>query len=246
MGMRPVRSRRAVGLTVAVVLSVVAGRAAGYGLEFTPRDDTVRQVAPNDVAEFHLTLTNTGTTSDVFEFDCRVVSVVPGWAAVYCVNGVCVEPGVLRYDTIPADGSDTTPKVTVYTDTAQGEEVVSLRVRSLGDTTLAESVGVHTIVGSGVEELSGFGPPGVAFVISPDPVRRNRTTTLSFSSEEPRSFSLELFDAAGCRVSLIAAGTAPSGRHVISWHPERPPARGVYLVRLTAGDESAVRKLVVE
>jgi len=244
--MKPARLHYFTVLAVAGSITIVAGSAAGYGLEFTPRDDTVRSVAPYDVAEFHFTLTNTGTTSDVYEFSCRVVSAVSGWAAVYCVNGVCVEPGVPRYDTIPASGSDTTPKVTVYTDTTAGEEVVLLRVRSLGDTTLAESVGVHAVVGSGVEELSGFGPPGIPFVISPNPIWRNRTTTLSFSSEEPRGFSVELFDAAGGRVSLIAEGIAPSGRHVINWSPDRRLASGVCLVRLTAGNAYTVRKLVIE
>ena len=231
---------------LALVLLFVTSRAAGYGLQLTPRDDTVRHVAPNDVAEFHFTLTNTGTTADVFKFDCGVVSAVPGWAAVYCVNGVCVEPGVPRYDTIPASGSDTTPKVTVYTDTTAGEEAVLLRVRSMGDTVLAESVGTHTFMGSGVEEPSGAGAPGISFRVTPQPIRSGRTATLSFLTSGPMSVRAELFDVSGGWVSLIAEGTVLSGRHVINWGPGGRLASGVYLIRLTAGNVHTVRKLVVE
>jgi hypothetical protein len=229
------------------MLVVLAGMAlADYGFDLTPRGDTVQHVAPSDAAEFHFTLTNTGTTSDVFRFDCSVISAVPGWTVVYCVRGVCVEPGNPVYDTLQAGGTDTTAKVTVYTNATEGEEAVSLRARSMGDTTLAESVVTHTIVGSGVEEFSGAGAPRVPFQVAPEPVRRGGQITLSFSTAKPVSFSVNLFDAAGASVSMVAHGTAPGGRHVINWRPDRLFARGVYLFRLTAGDESVVRKLVVE
>jgi hypothetical protein len=230
----------------AFVALVVTSRASGYGLELAPRDDTVRHVAPSDVAEFHFTLTNTGTTLDVYEFSCRVVSAVPGWAAVYCVNGVCVEPGVLSYDSIPAGASDTTPKVTVYTNATEGEETVSLCVRSLGDTTLAESVATHTVVASGIEEVPGDGAHGVWLQVSPEPVRRGGSLTLRISTRRPTSFSACLFNSDGGRVGRVAAGTTPSDRHEVRWCPARLLSRGVYLLRVTAGDRSAVRKLVIE
>jgi hypothetical protein len=244
MRLAPIRS--ATGLAVPFLMALVAGRAAGYGLEFTPRNDTVQHVAPDAVAEFHFTLTNTGTSSDVYEFGCRVVSSVQGWTAVYCARGVCVEPGVALYDTVPAGDNDTTPKVTVYTSSAEGEEVVSLSVRSMGDTTLAESVRTHTIVGSAIEESPAANAPQVWFQVVPEPVRRDRPVTLSFSTATPLGYRIDLFSAAGGWVGFVAGGTAHGGRQVINWHPWRLPARGVYLLRVTAGDESVVRKLVVE
>ena len=139
----------------AALFAVVYGQAlAGYGLELVARDDTVQHVSPSGTGEFHFTLTNTGSQSDAYEFDCRVVASVPGWVVVYCVRGQCVEPGNLVYDTLPAGAADTAIKVTVYTNATEGEEVVSLRARSMGDPALAESVATHTLVGSGIEEGS--------------------------------------------------------------------------------------------
>jgi hypothetical protein len=244
--MRPVPIRYALGPAAILWLVTFPGLAAGYGLEFTPRDDTVRQVAPNDVAEFHFTLTNTGATSDVYEFNCRVISAVPGWAAVYCVSGVCVEPGVIRYDSIPAAGSDTTPKVTVYTDATEGEEVVSLRVRSMGDTTQAESIGTYTIVGSGVEESRPVAVRRGAFRVAPNPIHRGMQATVSFFAARPTSYAVRLYDAAGISTGIAASGLAPAGEHTVGLRTDQCLSGGIYLVRLTTGGESAPGRLVVE
>jgi hypothetical protein len=246
MSVKSTPSRRAAVLAATVIFAALAGRAVGYGLDFKARGDTVQHVGPGDFAEFHFTLTNTGNQSDVYELDCRVVSAVPGWAATYCVRGRCVEPGILMYDSLPAGNSDTSISVAVYTNATEGEEIVSMRVRSMGDTTLAESIGTYTIVGSGIEELPGTGAPGVRFQVAPAPVRRGRQMTLSFASARPLSFSVDLFDAAGGWVSLVARGTVHGGRHAVNWRPDRLLGRGVYLLRLTAGGSPTVRKLVVE
>lgn len=229
-----------------VLAALVCPALAGYGFGLTPRGDTIQHVSPSGTAEFYFSLVNTGTSTDVFKFDCRVVSGVPGWTVVYCVRGVCVEPGISVYDTLPAAGTDTTAKVSVYTDTTQGEGVASLRVNSMGDPALAESIGTHTIVGAGIEESPGAVALPVSVQVAPEPVSRGRAVTLSFSTSGPLNFCVALFNSAGVRVRLVASGIVPGGRHVINWRPDPLLARGVYLLRLTAADESAVRKLVVE
>jgi hypothetical protein len=175
-----------------------------------------------------------------------VVSAVPGWAAVYCVNGVCVEPGVVRYDTIPAAGSDTTPKVTVYTDTTAGEEVVSLRVRSMSDTTLAESIATHTAVGLGIEDGTRPGALAVGPRVMPTLVNRQTGASVVFATRERTFFKVTLLDAAGRQVQAVAAGIVPAGLHRVDWLPERGLSRGVYLLYVSAEDESAVSKVIVE
>jgi hypothetical protein len=229
-----------------VLLATGASRAVGYGLALTPRGDTVQHVAPSEDAEFHFTLTNTGTSSDVYEFSCRVVSAVSGWAAVYCVNGVCVEPGALRYDTIPAGDNDTTPKVTVYTNATEGEEVVSLRVRSMGDTTLAESIATHTIVGLGIGEGSRMRVPEAGVKVMPTLVNQHTGASVVFATRERTSFKVTLHNAVGRQVEAVAAGTVPAGLHRVDWLPEHGLSRGVYMLRLSAADESAVTKVIVE
>jgi len=84
-------------LFVSVLLA--AGTAqAGFGFSFACRDDTVRHIEPGGSAEFRFTLTNTGSESDVFRLDCRVLESVPGWVVVTCARGRCVEPGTPLFD----------------------------------------------------------------------------------------------------------------------------------------------------
>jgi len=238
------RLRSAAGLAI---LAVLAGPVlASYGFDLTPRGDTVRLVGPGEVAEFHFTLVNTGTSTDVFRFDCRVVSAVPGWTVVYCVRGVCVEPGIPVYDTLQGGGADTTAKVTVYTDTTPGEEVVSLRVRSMGDTTLAESVATHTIVGAGVVESSRPRVPGSSLRIAPSVVNRQTGAVMTFSTPKQAVLRVTLHDAGGRLVQTVACGVLSAGPHRIRWRPEPGLAGGVYLLRLSSGAASATTRVVVE
>lgn len=231
----------------AVMLAVLGGQAlAGYGLELIAVGDTVQHVSPNGTAVFPFTLTNTGSSSDVFRFDCRVVAAVPGWVAVYCVRGVCVEPGTLIYDTLPAGGSDTTGHVTVYTDTTQGEEVVSLGARSMGDSLLAESIATYTIVGSGIEERAHADAPEAGVKVMPTLVNRQSGASVAFATRVQASFRVTLHDAGGRLVQTVAAGIATAGPHRVDWMPERGLPRGVYLLHVSVGDESAVTKVIVE
>jgi hypothetical protein len=232
---------------VCVILAALAGpMMAGYGLSLTPTSDTIQHVSPGGTAEFHFTLTNTGSSTDVFRFDCLVVSGVPSWTVVYCARGVCVEPGTSIYDTVPAAGIDTSAKVTVYTDTTQGEEVAFLSVRSMGDTTLAESVATHTIVGLGIEEDARLDAPEAGVKVVPTLVSRQTGASVVFATRERTFFRVTLHDAAGRLVQTAAAGIVPAGLHHVDWLPGRGLPRGLYLLHVSAGDESAVSKVIVE
>ncbi|MCX6841033.1 MAG: hypothetical protein NTX53_01935 [candidate division WOR-3 bacterium] len=231
----------------AVLFVVVYGQAlAGYGLELVARGDTIQRVSPNGTSEFHFTLTNTGSQSDAYEFDCRVVASVPGWVVVCCVGGQCVEPGNQVYDTLPAGAADTAIKVTVYTNATEGEEVVSLRARSMGDPALAESIATHTIVGSGIDEDARLDAPEAHFRVAPTLVNRQTGASVAFATREQTFFRVTLHDAVGRLVQLVASSAVPAGRHRIRWQPERGLPDGVYVLHLSAGSESAVAKVIVE
>ena len=232
---------------LSISLLLFAGRAlAGYGFTFTPRGDTVQHVDPSGTGVFLFTLTNTGTASDIYRFDCRLLDSVPGWVVVYCVHGRCEEPGAMAYDTVPAGASDTTPDVTVYTTTTQGEEVVCLRVRSMGDSATAESVAVHTIVGSGIDEDARLDAPEARFRVAPTLVSRQTGASVVFSTREQTRFRVTLYDAAGRLVQPVASTAVSAGRHRFRWQPERGLPDGVYVLHLSAGSESAVAKVIVE
>ncbi len=80
------RPARGMAVLLAALLLAASPLLAGYQFEFISRSDTVQQVEPGEVVEFHFTLTNTGTEPDVYEFDCRVLQGVPDWYVSYCVG----------------------------------------------------------------------------------------------------------------------------------------------------------------
>ncbi|HTW92160.1 MAG TPA: T9SS type A sorting domain-containing protein [bacterium] len=232
--------------TVCAILAALAGPAlAGYGFTLVPRGDTVQHVGQNGTAVFLFTLANTGTSPDVFRFDCRVVSGPTAWAVACCDRGQCHQPGDAIYDTLAAGASDTTPDITVYTDTTQGEEVVALRVRSMADSSLAESIATHTLMTSGIEEAPQ-NPPRVLFHVSPQPVGRGRQATVAFSTSGPARFSLDLYDAVGNWVSTLAQGIAFGGNHTLPFEPAPNLPTGVYLIRLAVGNQTATSKLIID
>ena len=75
----------------------------------------------------------------------------------------------------------------------------------------------------------------------PNPFRE--ATTLSFDLPAAADVRLEVFDALGRRVATLAEGTRAAGTHDVPFAPDRL-VPGLYLVRLTAGTQTATRRLV--
>lgn len=206
------------------VLLAFGQLTAGFQFEFACRGDTVQRVNPGGIAEFDFTLMNTGTEPDIYEFACRVVQPVSGWSVIYCLHGQCNEPGGLMYDTLNAGETDTAITVTVFTSSTHGEEVVSLRVRSLGAPLLAESVATRTVVSAGVEESRQRADSRARPVASL--ARGGLLITIPG----------DLFDSQGRRVAVMPAGSSRVGLL----------APGVYVFRARDGDRSAAWKVVLQ
>lgn len=70
-----------------------------------------------------------------------------------------------------------------------------------------------------------------------------------FDLPEPGRVALEIFNAAGRRVRLLATGDYPSGPHQAWWTGQDDGGRalpgGLYFVRLSGGGDTEVRKLVL-
>lgn len=77
---------------------------------------------------------------------------------------------------------------------------------------------------------------------APNPCRT--TTTISFSLPATGPARLELFDLAGRRVSSPVDGTVKAGSYTLELETAALPP-GVYVYRLTAGAETASRRMVV-
>ena len=87
----------------------------------------------------------------------------------------------------------------------------------------------------------------IALLAGPNPAHGR--ADVRFQLARPQQVWLEVFDAAGRKVTDLAAGQLPAGRHQVSWQGEdsagrRVPA-GVYALRLhTAEGASAMRSFV--
>jgi hypothetical protein len=199
--------------SLAVLLLAVSAAWADYSFDFFCRDDTVASVAPGDPVDFDFTLSNTGTSPDVYEFDCRVLGMPADWVAVYCLGGRCVEPGTLMTDSVAAGATDTAIVVHVYTSATAGEGRLELHVRSFGNPGLADSIRMDVLAGVGIaEELVALSLPEPTV---PSLVRRGATL--------PVDGSVSLLDVTG---RLVARGSGQGGQWTLP--ADIPP--GVYLV----------------
>ena len=218
---------------------------ANHAFDFSCRSDTVLHVQPGEFSEFHFTLANTGSEDDVYEFDLAVLDSVSGWVAIYCVGGICAEPGLLVYDTLAAGTVDTSITVTIYTGSSNGEEVTRLRVRSLAEPSLADSITTRTVVGSGVGETPDASLRVTAGLrVFPNPVPRGGPITVAANVPAGMRFSLSLFDVHGRRIDCRPADVHSARRIEIT--PDRNLPAGVYLLRLHAGPVWVFTKVILE
>jgi serine protease AprX len=77
---------------------------------------------------------------------------------------------------------------------------------------------------------------------APNPVAG--PTAIHFSLPSTTAARLAVYDAMGREVAVLAEGTLEAGAHAATWDASGLAA-GVYVYRLTAGDRTAVRRMVV-
>jgi subtilisin family serine protease len=90
----------------------------------------------------------------------------------------------------------------------------------------------------------------VAFSLSqnyPNPF--NPTTAINFTLPSAQDVSLVIYNLLGQRVKLLRTGRLPAGQHTVAWNATdesgRQVASGVYFYRLTAGENSLRRKMLL-
>lgn len=86
--------------------------------------------------------------------------------------------------------------------------------------------------------------PGEFRLDPPFPNPFNERLALTFSLREKGAAELAVFDLTGRMVGKLFEGEAVAGLHRTEWNAAGISS-GVYLVRLTAGDESRIRKVVL-
>src|SRR5262249_44792704 len=76
----------------------------------------------------------------------------------------------------------------------------------------------------------------------PNPSKGQTSFEFSLPRQEPAELAIS--DLGGRRVATLVNGALSAGEHRVHWD-SREVASGVYFYRLTAGGETAVRKLLV-
>ena len=72
----------------------------------------------------------------------------------------------------------------------------------------------------------------------------NPSTTIPFSIAQQEHVSIEIYDMLGKKVTTLIAGKREAGNHQVDWNATGQ-ASGVYFYKLTAGDFSQTRKLIL-
>ena len=103
---------------------------------------------------------------------------------------------------------------------------------------------------TGVETAEESAPPPATyrlFANRPNPF--NPTTTLRFAVPRAGSVTLAVYDVTGRRVATLADGPYGAGEYSFTWHgvddSGRSVGSGIYFARMSAGEFSAVRKMVL-
>ncbi len=77
----------------------------------------------------------------------------------------------------------------------------------------------------------------------------NPTTTIAFDLPQECRVMITIYDLAGRKVRSLWNGSLPAGSHRVEWHGDNDRgvavAGGVYLYRLTAGEFTAIRKMIL-
>ncbi len=188
--------------------------------------------------------------------DTEYTATHPGAVKEWCINTSAVDPftnsvyagnedGVLyRWDLATNTLSESvvlTPGIgEAYTPTVIGHDG---RVYAINNGTLF-SVGVTL---AAVPAARGAGPQLRLAVTGSNPF--TTATSIRFSLAQSSRARLEILDIGGRSVTTLFDGDVPAGDHWVRWNGRgadgrRTPA-GVYFARVTAGDRSASRRIVL-
>jgi hypothetical protein len=130
---------------------------------------------------------------------------------------------------------------------ASGDGVPVRMTGRMKDGTAIELTDCVDIVprkGEGGPVLTSSEEPAVTALRSATPNPFNPTTVIGYELEEQAYATLTVYDVTGRLVATLVEGELPGGRHNATWEAQGVPS-GVYFCRLTVGDFSETRKMVL-
>ncbi len=147
--------------------------------------------------------------------------------------------------TIPTTNGDRRNILGVGPFSIPAGESVLVRFAIVGGTDLASITANAAAAQNEFPVAVEGGPGGLSLRLDaarPNPV--GDVASITFSLADSRQTRLEVYDALGRRVAVLADGLLPAGEHPVSWDASNVP-NGTYLLRLTAGGESVTRSVAV-
>lgn len=232
---------------------------AQYNFNFVCNSDTFQ--TGTDYFVYYFRLTNTGTQPDSYAFDCRVIDSVPGWFELYCAGGQCAEPGIILYDYLTPGAVDTGIDISVYTATGVwGTEIINLKVWSLRNPNLKDSINVYAAMEQGICEGRLTNLP-FKFEVHPNPFNKylmikfqipNSNVGQGFLKEpmvlsEPE-VNLAIYNTSGRLIKNLSRLAVSSGWSTILWYGDdnfnRKVPEGVYFIEVRNGENKIRRKVV--
>ncbi len=151
------------------------------------------------------------------------------------------------YDTLAAGEIKENIDIKVYTGTIEGTEIVNLRVASMGDPSLRDSINVYVTVAAGIEEREDKGIQNSILQVYPNPFREITNLKLQIQNAKSR-ISLKIYGATGILVrqwDYLTIGLSDQ----ITWDGTDDQdfcvPEGVYFAKLESQGQSTVQKVIL-
>ncbi len=147
------------------------------------------------------------------------------------------------------DGNDPDENSTVYADPIYLDETTTIKAIAMLDGWISSEIvsGVYEIEPSSVEDETP--EPLRTELIGAYPNPFNPTTTLAFTLDTPQRVTLEIYNIAGRKVTVLLDSFTESGRHNVFWDGldsnGKQMGSGVYFYRMKTADYLDVKKMIL-
>lgn len=198
-----------------------------------------------------------------YDYDTRGWTVEPAYCALlFDVMGSPEYPAVMGFlDSLETGGTLADlygwwppPEDPEYPWTIADTSVVNMSIVFWALATqvtqrIARGVPVDLVLDDLIDlaEIPPEPPPQRSLSVSPNPARGG--CAIGFALARPSPGALEVYDAAGRRVRVLASGTLAAGPHAERWDGRDDAGRaapgGVYFARLRAGGRDEARRFVL-
>lgn len=150
------------------------------------------------------------------------------------------------YDTLAAGEIKEDIDIKVYTNTTEGTGVVNLRVASMGNPNLRDSINVYVTVAAGIEENKCNETEYPIFQPSPNPFTKEMN--IRYQVNVDSDIILKIYDVSGNLIKQLDFVNTRQPEPV-AWdgtddHGLDAPA-GVYLIKLEILDQEIIKKVIL-